>query len=194
MQEALRVFVSQMVGDVRIEYLTPDTTGIPEIRAKLDELDFLQKFRPDLLIVDYADKVRPPVRTGSDWQDLIKLYTALRAKAREWNVALWTASQTNREGWRADTPEADNVAGAFGKWGEVDIGLVLCQTRVERAKDEARLSLEALRGRPSGDYLKLRLDRARCTVMVLAQHNPQQQQPQQGRNQPPGGVLVGTVV
>ena len=160
----LDTFLSQIQGDLRIEYLVPDITGLQEVQSKLDELQYQEGWKPDVIILDYADKMKPPCKTEKEYEGQNKNYTAVRAAARRWDVAIWTASQGGRSTYRDETPEADGIAGGYGKWGEIDVGLIWCQSRKERALSEGRMSLECLRGRESGGYIRMFMDRSRCSV------------------------------
>lgn len=54
---------------------------------------------PDIIIVDYADLIRPTNRYKERRHELEVIVEDLRGWAKELDIPIWTASQTNREGW-----------------------------------------------------------------------------------------------
>ncbi|MEX6156045.1 hypothetical protein AB6G46_24330 [Providencia hangzhouensis] len=64
----------------------------------------------DMLVVDYADLMKPNYRSGDVREDVKNIYTDLRAVFDTYNVAGITASQTNREGGSSEVATAMNHA------------------------------------------------------------------------------------
>lgn len=79
------------------EYPTKSATT-NTIRSHLEKLK-RQGIVPDMIIVDYADLLRPLSGRKEKRDELESIYEELRAIAQEQNSALWTASQTNRCFW-----------------------------------------------------------------------------------------------
>lgn len=104
----------------------------------------------DLVVVDYADIMAPNFR----YQDVIEnsksVYIDLRAIAQEFDVAMLTATQTNREGYKATVAKAEHVAEDFNKVRTVDLMISINITDEERSKGEARLYFAASRNQESG--------------------------------------------
>jgi hypothetical protein len=72
-------------------------------------------YTPDLMIVDYADYLKPSERTKADHSDLGVVYKDLRALAGELQIGCWTASQTQRSSIQDEVIEADKVSDSFSK-------------------------------------------------------------------------------
>lgn len=145
-------------ADIRIVYRPPRKTGVPEIRALLDRLAAEDGFRPRLLILDYADRLKAPRKRKDRWDELVDLYMDLRALADEKGVAIWTASQTGKGGFGKEVVDMDDFAGAFQKAGEADVVLAFSQTSDEKAAGEARLHLTKARNRGSGKIIHVYAD------------------------------------
>ena len=104
----------------------------------------------DLVVIDYADLMRPDVRTNDDIANNKAVYTDLRANAHRHNVALLTATQTNREGAKSTVAKMDHVAEDFNKIRIADIVISINKTEEEAARNEARLYFAASRNQETG--------------------------------------------
>lgn len=110
---------------------------IPALSAYLDQLENQQNFIPDVLIVDYADLMKLDsnnlrVSTGIIYRDL-------RGIAVERNIAVASASQTNREGENARIVTLKLLGEDYSKAATADIIISYNQTPEERALNLARL-------------------------------------------------------
>ena len=163
-ETGLRTLFKMFNHDLRIVYRAPMRHGVPDIRALLDQLANKDHFKPKVVIIDYADRLRPSKKRKEKWDELVDIYIDLKALAEEKQVAIWTASQSNREGFGKDILDLDNTAGAFQKTGEADIVCAYCQTPDERDAGEARLHFCKLRNRASGKIIHVYVDRERSAV------------------------------
>lgn len=115
---------------------------IDGLRAYLEMLEQQENFLPDLMIVDYADLMKMDysnirVETGGIYRDL-------RGIAVERNLAVATASQSNRSGEDARLLTMKHFAEDYSKAGTSDNILTYNQTTEEKELGLARLfSLKA---------------------------------------------------
>lgn len=112
----------------------------------------------DLICVDYADLMAPEVKSPNQIENFRQIYVDLRALAFEYNCAILTATQTNREGAKAKVAEMTHVAEDFNKIRTADIVISINTTKEERLKGEARLYFVASRNQESGIMLKIKQD------------------------------------
>lgn len=99
----------------------------------------------DLIVVDYADIMIPDHRTYDERQDSKEVWIQLRAIAGEEDAAMLTATQTNRDGFKASTAKAEHAAEDFNKIRIADLVLSINRDDDERARGEARLYFAASR-------------------------------------------------
>jgi archaellum biogenesis ATPase FlaH len=163
-ERELKTLFKMFNTDFRIVYRTPMRTGVQDIRALLDQLENNSHFKPKVVIIDYADRLKPAKKRKEKWDELVDIYIDLKALAEEKHIAIWTASQSNREGFAKDILDLDNTAGAFQKTGEADIVGAYCQSPEEREAGEARIHWAKLRNRASGSITHIYVDRARSTI------------------------------
>jgi replicative DNA helicase len=136
----------------------PSGTFSPKmLRALLDRYEAKgQRF--DLVVVDYADIMAPNHRYEDVIENSKSIYVDLRAIAQEKNIAMLTATQTNRDGHKATVAKAEHVAEDFNKVRTVDLMISINITDEERSKGEARLYFAASRNQESGFTLFIKQD------------------------------------
>lgn len=104
----------------------------------------------DLVVVDYADIMAPNKRYNDVIENSKSIYVDLRAIAFDYNCAVLTATQTNREGYKSAVAKAEHVSEDFNKVRTVDLMISINKTEEEAARGEARLYFAASRNQESG--------------------------------------------
>jgi len=84
-------------GRLNIKEFPTYNATVNTLRAHLETLKVYKGFIPDLIIVDYADIMKPLRSYTSKYEELGDIYGTLRGLAVEMGVPIITASQTNRE-------------------------------------------------------------------------------------------------
>jgi RNA polymerase-interacting CarD/CdnL/TRCF family regulator len=108
------------------------SVNISDIQRDLDELAWADGFRPDVVLVDYADIVDAEVRTSSEREHLNQVWKAMKRAAGEMQ-ALWvTASQTNRQALDKALVGQKDVAEDIRKLAHVDAMYAINQTANEK--------------------------------------------------------------
>jgi len=113
----------------------------------------------DLVIVDYADIMAAEYRSDSLQENLRSIYIDLRAIGHEFNCAMLTATQTNRDGAKAVTAKATDVGDDWNKARTVDILIGINATEEEKKAGEARLYWALSRNTEDGFQLRIKQDR-----------------------------------
>lgn len=131
----------------------------------------LQKHRDkgnifDMVVVDYADIMAPNYRAKDAIENSKSVYVDLRALATEFNVAMLTATQTNRDGFKAVVAKAEHVAEDFNKVRTADIIISINKTEEEASNGEARLYFAASRNQESGFTVYIKQDIARMQFIT----------------------------
>lgn len=150
--------VEEMVAHATAErplgrfYITefPSGTMNPAALRALLERHKAKGWTYDMVVVDYADIMAPDYRTSDPIENSKQIYIGLRAIAQEWNVALLTATQSNREGYKAVTAKAEHVSEDFNKVRTADLFISINSTEEERRDGKARLHFAASRNQRSG--------------------------------------------
>lgn len=103
-------------------------------------------FRPDMVIVDYADLLNTPKRKR-DAPDLGAIYRSLRQMAFDFQTRVWTATQSNRGSYHGNRIALQDVAEDLQKVQIADVIVGIAQTPREF---DAKLSRVVLLGNRLG--------------------------------------------
>ena len=119
MVEAENKLMRFMGGQLFIKEYPPKVATINTIKFHMGRL-LSNGFDPDLIIIDYGDLMRS--RRGYDQKrfELESIFEDLRALAMEMKLPIWTATQSNREGFNDDIITIDKVGEAITKAMVVD--------------------------------------------------------------------------
>lgn len=110
------------------EYPTAGANAI-HFRNLVNELFLKRNFKPDVIFVDYIN-ICSSARIKPGGQSNMYLYVKsiaeeLRGLMVEFNVAGWTATQLNREGFGSSDPDLTNTAESFGLPATADLMFVI---------------------------------------------------------------------
>lgn len=152
-------------GTLKIIEYSSGTLTCTELRRAL-EFYRAQGIMFDLIIVDYADIMAPEIKTGNDQSDSKQIWLGLRAIGFEENAAVLTATQTNRDGFKADVARAEHAAEDFNKIRIADLVLSINRSEDERKKGEARLFFAASRNQQGEFTLRIGQDMAKMRFLT----------------------------
>lgn len=154
--EQLRRFQELTQARLLVKQFPPSRCTIDIMHAHLTSLNSAVNFRPDLIIVDYADLMGATRHYNENRFELASIYRELRALAVELDIPIWTATQVNRAGTARTRNEAANVveiedlSEAYEKAAICDVVIGLCQTREEQRNHTMRLHVAKNRDNISG--------------------------------------------
>jgi replicative DNA helicase len=159
---------AKKAGKFKIFEFPTGSMRVTDLR-RLIERQKAKGIKFDLVILDYADLMAPERYTDNMIENSKSVYVALRGLAMQENVALLTATQTNRQGSTAAVAKAEHVSDDFNKIRIADIIISINRTEEERAQKQARLFFAASRNSSSGFSLRIEqaLDRMKFISKVL---------------------------
>lgn len=106
---------------------------VGHFRALLNELQMKKSFVPDCIFVDYLNICASSRMKGVGGS--VNTYTYVKAIAEEirglaveWDVPVWTATQTNREGFGSSDVDLTNTSESFGLPATADLMLAMITT------------------------------------------------------------------
>ena len=156
-----------MRGRLFVKNYATRSATVSKIRSHLSLLS-TRGFHPDLVIIDYADIMKPERRLGEIRHEQAGIYEDLRTLAGDLDCALWTASQTSRGALEKEVITIDDFAEAFEKAAIVDAAFAFCQTDDERIDRKARLYAAALRNAEDGRAIEVDVRRDICRIQSVA--------------------------
>lgn len=153
-------------GKLFIKKYRTNQATVNTLRSYLTRLWMEYGFKPDVVIVDYADLLTP-ARTYADKRfELESIYLDLRDLGDEFNCAVWTASQTNRGGLDKKVITIGDLAEAFNKANIADFMAALCQTLEEKEDGEMRIHVAKFRDGEANITLDAEIEYPTYTLKV----------------------------
>lgn len=157
---------NKQYGRLIVKYFPTGSCSVYTIRSHLDMLA-TRGFIPGLVIVDYADIMRSSRKFDSLRHELKLIYEELRGLAAEKGFALWTASQSNKEGANSDIVDLTNMSEAYGKAAIADFVLGLSRKSTEKANGAGRLFVAKNRAGKDGLVYPIHINTARSKFIIL---------------------------
>lgn len=152
-------------GHLKLHEFATGTLKPSQIRRLLER--YLAKgIKFDMLVVDYADIMAPENRSDVDRENSKSVYIDLRGIAFDYDLACLTATQTNRDGAKATTAKATDVAEDFNKIRIADGVVSINAVDAEKAVGEARLFFAAMRNSEDGFTINIQQDKQRMRFIT----------------------------
>lgn len=149
------------------EYPT-NTCSVVTIRNHLERVEVTEGFRPDLVIVDYADIMKSTRRFDSLRHELKLVYEELRTLAQDAGVPIWTGSQAHRDSANAEVVGLENMAEAYGKAMVADFVATISRKPLEKSTGTGRLYIAKNRMGRDGLVYPISIDTATSRIKVTS--------------------------
>ena len=124
----------------------------------------------DMIIVDYADLLRPTTSYKEKRTELESIYEELRSLAYDFACPIWTASQTNRGGLDAEVITMSSISEAFSKCFVADFIFSVSRTMIDKAKNSGRIFVAKNRNGPDGIVFPIFMDTSNVKIRVLPEN------------------------
>ncbi len=152
-----------------IHEMPPDECSVAHIYALLDSLKRVQGWKPDVIILDYMDLMvsRNPAYNKDDYTRQKHVANEVRGLAKNENILLFTATQTNRGGSNGEElVDLTKAAESFGKQFSLDYIISLNQTRSERQMNPPRLRFFVAKNRNGPKHVTISCEINYNTMVV----------------------------
>jgi replicative DNA helicase len=128
-------------GSIRLLKLPSDNVTISEIKSKMRKM-ISDGFKIDLLIIDYVDCISPERATfGEEWKGEGTIMRSLESMTGEFDIAIWTATQGNRESISSEVVTGDQMGGSIKKAQIAHVILSIAKTLEQKEHNLATLTL-----------------------------------------------------
>lgn len=137
----LEVIKSKFNTDLYICELPPDECSVNDVYAIIDDLRRTKGWHPDVVIVDYLELMmsRHGHYNKDEYQRQKHVATELRGLAKNEDVLVFTATQTNRSGTTEENIDLKNSSESFGKTMPLDYIISLNQSDEERQHNPPKM-------------------------------------------------------
>lgn len=164
-QDIIKERLALIEGKLIIKYFPTKSISLLGLSSHLNKLKSLGQL-PDIVIVDYADLLRFENNTMAKHDMLEALYEGLRGIAGEYQVPIWTASQSNKEGAQSDVLEGTSAAGAYAKMFPADFVMSLSRLTKDKLSNTARMFVIKNRFGFDGIVLPVHMDTYKGFIQV----------------------------
>ena len=107
-----------ITGKLIIKEYPTATASSNNFRILLDELNMKKKFKPNIIFIDYLNICASArLKSGGNintYQYVKSIAEELRGLAVEYNVPVWSATQTNRSGFSNTDVSLEDTSESFG--------------------------------------------------------------------------------
>ena len=143
--------ITDVPGKLKIKYFPIKTVSAHSLKSHCERLAILGT-KIDLIIVDYADILRPSQseRNSNSYSEAGGIYEELRGVAGELQVPIWSASQSNRAAMDEDIIQANNIADSYRKIMTADFVMSLSRKVNDKQANTARFHIIKNRFGPDG--------------------------------------------
>ena len=128
-------------GSIKLMKLASDSVTISEIKNKIRKMNS-EGNKVDLLIIDYVDCISSDKSTtGEEWKGEGSVMRSLESMTSEFNMAVWTATQGNRESISSEVVTGDQMGGSIKKAQIAHVILSIGKTLEQKEHNLATLTL-----------------------------------------------------
>jgi replicative DNA helicase len=167
-EEVVKSYEDMRLGRLFIKEYPTNTASVYTLKSHIERLD-LKGFKPDIVIIDYADIMRSSRQFDSLRHELKLVYEELRGLAMEIGVPIWTASQSNKEGANSDVIDMTNMSEAYGKAMICDVIVSVSRRPHEKAGGWGRLYVAKNRAGRDGLVYPVKINTARSKFEITGE-------------------------
>jgi replicative DNA helicase len=130
-EKKIQAISSASTGKLIIKEYPTGTPNANHFRFLLDELKLKKKFKPDVIFVDYLNICASSrIKKGKEnsYEYVKAIAEEIRGLAIEYNLPIFTATQTNRSGYGNTDVDLENTSESFGLPATCDFMFALIST------------------------------------------------------------------
>ena len=160
--------IKDLDGSLVIKEYPTKSASTNTIKTHLSKL-IKRGITPGMVIVDYADLLKPVVVRKEKRSELESIYEELRAISTEFQCPVWTASQTNRSGLNAEVITMEQISEAFNKCFVADFIFSISRTIQDKQNNQGKLFIAKNRNGPDGMVYNIFMDTSNVNIRILPQ-------------------------
>ena len=164
------VYESKNLGRLIIKEYPTGSATVQTLRNHIEKLS-LKGFKPDIILVDYADIMRSDRKSSELRHELKFIYEELRNLSMELDVPIWTASQANRDSAQSDIVGLENMSEAYGKAMVADVVISISRKAMEKSTGVGRLYIAKNRAGRDGILFPISIDTSMSMFEILDENS-----------------------
>lgn len=141
-KKEVEAIVSNMKGNLIVKEYSPKSASINTIKGHIQKCADMGH-KPDLVIIDYADYLKPPskARYSERKDEIDDVFIGAKAMAKDLKIPVLTPSQVNRSGAKDDIIEGDKAAGSYDKMMVADIAISMSRKKEDKVAKVGRFHI-----------------------------------------------------
>lgn len=142
-QDVVKKALADVKGKLYIKYFPMNTASALSLKSHIERTQIATRNKIDLVIVDYADLLRPftILKNTNSYEQGGNTYGELRGMAGELQLPVWSASQANRGAHEEEFVGALNVADSYKKIMIGDFIMSLSRKTEDKKASTGRISI-----------------------------------------------------
>ena len=164
------VYENKDLGRLIIKEYPTGSASVVTLRNHIEKLS-LKGFKPNIVIIDYADIMKSTRSYESLRHELKLIYEELRNLAMELDIPVWTASQANRDSAQSDIVGLENMSEAYGKAMVADVVISLSRKAAEKSSGVGRLFIAKNRAGKDGIVFPISIDTSMSMFSILDENS-----------------------
>ena len=166
-KDLIKETVEGIDGTLIVKEYPTKTASVETLRNHMERL-VARDVKPDMVIVDYGDLLKPVNKNREKRVELESIYEGLRSLAQQFKCPVWTASQTNRSGLNAEVITMESISEAFSKCFVADFIFTVSRTIEDKQSDAGRIFVAKNRFGPDGLVFPIEMRTANVFINVKA--------------------------
>ena len=158
--------IKDLDGTLIVKEYPTKSASTATIKAHLAKL-IKRGIKPGMIIVDYADLLKPTVVRKEKRSELESIYEELRAISTEFQCPVWTASQTNRSGLNAEVITMEQISEAFNKCFVADFIFSISRTIEDKQNNLGKMFIAKNRNGPDGMVYNIFMDTSNVSIKIM---------------------------
>jgi archaellum biogenesis ATPase FlaH len=158
--------IQELEGKLVVKEYPTKSSSVATLKNHVEKV-ITRGFKPDIILVDYADLLRPISTLREKRHELETIYEQLRGLAQEYKCCVWTASQTNRSGLNAEVITMESISEAFNKCFVADFILSISRTAEDKLNNQGRIFIAKNRNGVDGVIYPIYMNTSNITIRVL---------------------------
>ena len=158
--------IKDLDGTLVIKEYATKSASTNTIKTHLSKL-IKRGITPGMIIVDYADLLKPVVVRKEKRNELESIYEELRGISTDFQCPVWTASQTNRSGLNAEVITMEQISEAFNKCFVADFIFSISRTIQDKQNNLGKIFIAKNRNGPDGIVYNIFMDTSNVNIRIL---------------------------
>ena len=158
--------IKDIEGKLIVKEYPTKSASTNTIKSHLNKL-IKRGIKPGMIIVDYADLLKPVVVRKEKRNELESIYEELRGISTEFGCPIWTASQTNRSGLNAEVITMEQISEAFNKCFVADFIFSVSRTIEDKQNNQGKIFIAKNRNGPDGMIYDIFMDPSNASIRVM---------------------------